>query len=132
MSSNICNGENDCGDPRDWTDECECSYGDYAVRYCTNTGRCLAPWQLCDGIDDCGDGSDEVDCADVVYSCQYSPFGDFPCQVVTAGENKCISIADVCNGLADCSDGSDESFCHTPCANAHETRYVSSLFSSSK
>lgn len=119
----LCNGVNDCGDPRDWTDECECNYDGYEARYCFNSGRCLVPWQICDGIDDCGDGSDEAGCTvDFSFCNKYNPSGEFSCATYTTND-RCVPLSRVCDGFADCSDGSDESFCQTQCP-AGELRYL--------
>ncbi|XP_067933056.1 sortilin-related receptor-like [Watersipora subatra] len=113
-----CDGDNQCGDSRDWTDECFCDYGDYQVQYCNNTGRCLAPWQICDGVDDCGDMSDETSCPSVVMNCEYFSGFKYACDTFSDKNDRCIDLSLVCDleGDDDCIDGSDETICNNNCS----------------
>ena len=56
----ICDGDDDCGDMSDESEErCTNTSCDAKEMKCIKSGRCIPLRWRCDGDDDCGDNSDE-------------------------------------------------------------------------
>ncbi|XP_022317030.2 low-density lipoprotein receptor-like isoform X2 [Crassostrea virginica] len=108
-----CDGDYDCVDEDDKTDEANCPARTCAEdEFTCKSGHCVPMKWTCDKETDCLDGSDETDICQN-KSCTMDQF--------SCGNGECIPASWRCDGSPDCANGQDET-CSSPTCASDEFR----------